>query len=294
MHKSVMLSECLEGLDIKANGLYIDATYGRGGHSQAILNRLGDSGRLICVDQDIEAIRHAQAHIAKDQRVRVVHQSFSHIKTYLSSNDLLGKVDGILMDVGVSSPQLDQQERGFSFRQDGPLDMRMNQSAQVSAYEYLMQVDEHTLADVIYELGEERHSRRVAKTIIQARQANQLENSTLCLANLVIEAGVKKDGIKHPATRTFQAIRMVVNQELDELEKLLEDSVEILKVGGKMVTISFHGLEHRVIKSFIRRYKLKDGQHLFKLLNKLKPSASEVRENRRARSAYVRVMEKLR
>jgi 16S rRNA (cytosine1402-N4)-methyltransferase len=294
MHKSVMLAECIEGLDIKKDGLYIDVTYGRGGHSQAILKQLGESGRLICIDQDVDAIKHAKESLAHDKRVTIVHQSFSNLKPYLSQQGLLGDVDGILMDIGVSSPQLDQGERGFSFRQDGPLDMRMDQTAKVTAYQYLMQVSEHTLVDVLFDLGEERHARRVAKAIIQARRENKLTDSTLCLANLVISAGVKKDGIKHPATRTFQAVRMVVNQELGELESLLEGSVASLKVGGRLVAISFHGLEHRLIKAFIRRYKIKDGEYLFKLLSKEKPSPEEVRENVRSRSAYVRVMEKMR
>ncbi len=289
-----MLAECIDGLSIKKDGLYVDVTYGRGGHSRAILQQLGESGRLICIDQDLAAVNHAKENLSHDQRVTIVHKSFSSLQPYLSEQGLLGHVDGILMDIGVSSPQLDQGERGFSFRQDGPLDMRMNQTAAVTAYQYLMQVDEYSLTDVLFDLGEERHARKVAKAIVQARKENKLMDSTLCLANLVISAGVKKDGIKHPATRTFQAIRMVVNQEIAELESLLEGSVASLKDGGRLVAISFHGLEHRVIKAFIRRYKIKDGEHLFKLLSKEKPSIEEVRENKRARSAYVRVMEKIR
>lgn len=289
-----MLSECIEGLSIKPDGFYIDATYGRGGHSQAILALLNVKGKLLCVDQDHTAIDHAKKQLGNDPRVEILHAPFSQVESYLTEKNLLNQVDGLLMDVGVSSPQLDEAHRGFSFRHDGPLDMRMDQSKGQSAYEYLMQVNERVLADVLYELGEERHSRRVAKTIIQARQDQQLTNSTRALADLVIAAGVKKDGIKHPATRTFQAIRMVVNAELEELNQLLAAVPTLLSPQGRLVTISFHGLEHRAIKDFIRDYKRKDGEHLMKLLEKLKPSAQEVRENKRSRSAYVRIMEKIR
>ncbi|UTC24246.1 16S rRNA (cytosine(1402)-N(4))-methyltransferase RsmH [Candidatus Comchoanobacter bicostacola] len=294
MHIPVMLKNCIDGLAINPAGIYIDATYGRGGHSQAILDSLGPKGSLICFDQDVEAVAHAKTRFLSDERVMVIHASFMKMHSTLSGLGLLGKVDGVLMDIGVSSPQLDEANRGFSFMRDGALDMRMNQTQVLTAYEYLMSVSQTELADTIYTLGDERSSRRIARAIIDARKNKQLLNSTLCLANIIEQELGKRVGKKHPATKTFQAIRMVVNNELGVLTEALAQIPEILSVGGRLVVISFHGLEHIAVKDFIKKYRKKDAQYGFKLLSKEQPSQLEVKSNIRSRSAYTRIMEKCR
>ena len=289
-HKPVFADESVQALCIESAGVYVDATFGRGGHSQLILNQLDGQGKLIAFDQDLAAIDHANQQI-HDERFKIIHDNFANMGQYISPNS----VSGILMDIGVSSPQLDDATRGFSFMRDGPLDMRMNQSTGQSAYEYLMQVNEKDLQYILSVYGEERHARRVASAIITARKEQRLKNSTQSLVDIIIAAGVKRDKHKHPATRTFQAIRMVVNHEVQVLEEGLKAALHSLVIGGKLVVISFHGLEHRVVKAFIRHYRQKDGDLVLKALGKAQGvSFLEKRDNPRSRSAYLRVMERIR
>ncbi|MEC7030644.1 MAG: 16S rRNA (cytosine(1402)-N(4))-methyltransferase RsmH [Pseudomonadota bacterium] len=288
-HKSVFLNESIQALDIQDSGTYVDATFGRGGHSQLILEQLGPGGKLIAFDQDLDAIAYANQHI-DDQRFQIIHDNFSNLSAHLPPET----VHGVLMDIGVSSPQLDDATRGFSFMRDGPLDMRMDQSQQQSAFEYLMQVNEKDLQYALSVYGEERHARRIAQAIISARKNQQLKNSTQSLVDIILATGLKRDKHKHPATRSFQAIRMVVNQEAQVLELGLEAALRSLVIGGKIVVISFHGLEHRVVKAFIRKYRQKDGAIVLKALGKAQGvSYQEKRDNPRSRSAYLRVMERI-
>ena len=288
-HKPVFANECIQALDIQASGRYVDATFGRGGHSQIILEQLGSEGTLIAFDQDLAAIAYASSHIT-DARFSIIHDNFANMAQHLQPSS----IQGILMDIGVSSPQLDDASRGFSFMRDGPLDMRMNQTKGQSAYEYLMRVNEKDLQYALSVYGEERHARRVAKAIITARKNQQLKDSTQSLVDIVIAAGLKRDKHKHPATRTFQAIRMVVNQEAQVLEEGLKAALLSLVIGGKLVVISFHGLEHRVVKAFIRHYRQKDGEVVLKALGKAQGvSFREKQETPRSRSAYLRVMERV-
>lgn len=289
-HIPVLANESILALNIDPQGVYVDATFGRGGHSQLILDKL-NQGRLIGFDQDPEAIRYGKANF-KTKKLTLVHSNFSKMKDYLASEDLVGKVDGILMDIGVSSPQLDEKERGFSFMQEGPLDMRMNPSKGIKAYDYLMKVSESELEQVLRDYGEERFARRIAKSIIQARSDHRLKDSTLSLVEIIKSSGFPFERNKHPATRTFQAIRIVVNQEIEMLEEGLEVALECLKIGGRLAVISFHGLEHRVVKQFIRTHKGKEGR--LKFIEKIGVGFFERRRNVRARSAYLRVMEKMR
>ncbi len=303
-HFSVLLNESLDGLNIKPNGIYIDGTFGRGGHSQALLKRLGEDGRLIAIDQDPEAIEYANTHIS-DQRFEIQHGSFEDVKTYCEQRGLLGKIDGMLLDLGVSSPQLDDAERGFSFMREGPLDMRMNPEAGLSAKEWLKKVDEKTLKLVLQNYGEERFSGRLAREIKEASDRNEL-HTTFDLANLVKRVSPKTEKNKHPATRTFQAIRIAVNRELDVLKNVLEAAVEVLAPGGRLSVISFHSLEDRIVKVFIRdQSKIKDLfpdspiqleviEPVIKKIGKpIFPSKEECQQNSRSRSAVLRIAEKL-
>lgn len=303
-HYSVLLKESLDGLNIKPDGIYIDGTFGRGGHSQAILDRLGPEGRLLAIDQDPEAIKYAQAHI-KDARFEIQYGSFEAIQEYCEARGLVGKIDGVLLDLGVSSPQLDDAERGFSFMREGPLDMRMNPETGLSAKEWLEQVDEKTLKLVLQNYGEERFSGRIARVIKEEAEKGVL-NTTLDLAELVKKASPKVDKNKHPATRTFQAIRIAVNRELDVLKNVLEASMEVLATGGRLSVISFHSLEDRIVKVFIRdQSKIKDlfpdspvlievVEPVLKKVGKpIFPSKEECQQNSRSRSAVLRVAEKI-
>lgn len=287
-HIPVLATESIDALAINPDGTYIDATFGRGGHTRLILEQL-DKGTLLAFDQDIDAIAYGKEHCQYENLI-LIHDTFSNMEEHISTRGLMGKVDGILMDVGVSSPQLDESDRGFSFMRDGPLDMRMNQSAGITAYDYLLSIHEHELTRVIRDYGEERYAGRIAKAIIQARSDHQLKNSTLCLANIIKGAGFKFEKQKHPATRTFQAIRTVINQEIEELEKGLEAGLQCLRIGGRLAVIGFQGLEHRVVKAFIRQHKGKEGS--INLLDKVSVGYWERKQNRRARSAYLRIMER--
>lgn len=303
-HYPVMLRESIDGLAIHASGRYVDGTFGRGGHSKAILASLGREGRLLSIDQDPEAVRFAQETI-QDDRFHICHGSFEFLETYCDERGWLGNVDGILLDLGVSSPQLDEAERGFSFMRSGPLDMRMNPESGLSALEWLQTVDEKTLSQVLRQYGEEKFSGRIARHIKEALAAGKLK-TTLDLADLVSKASPKKDKHKHPATRTFQAIRIAVNRELDVLKTVLEAAVSVLKPGGRLSVISFHSLEDRIVKQFIRdQSRLRDlfpdspvqleviEPVLKKVGKPIFPSAEECAENPRSRSAVLRVAERI-
>lgn len=305
LHQSVMLAECISGLNIKPDGIYLDGTFGRGGHSQAILECLNEKGRLIAVDKDLEAISFAKEQFANEPRFEIYHRSFAEVKELLSSLGLFGKLDGILLDLGVSSPQLDNADRGFSFLKSGPLDMRMDKSSPLSAEKWIASVKEKDLADVIYQFGEERYSRRIARAIVTAREKTPI-TKTDELAAIVKEAHPKWERHKHPATRVFQAIRIFINKELDDLNVFLQDMINCIQIGGRLVFLSFHSLEDRLVKRALRRLATGDnalaklpipdiesGRRL-KLVGKAtKAKQNELNKNVRARSAVLRIGEKI-
>lgn len=303
-HETVLLQEAVAALAVDA-GVYVDGTFGRGGHSRLILTRLAKDGRLVVVDKDPQAIEQAQQLAAEDGRVVVCHASFADLKNQLNELGLVGQVKGLLLDLGVSSPQLDDAERGFSFRADGPLDMRMDPTQGESAAEWLAHVGETELADVLYRYGDERYSRRISRAILRARQAQPLTR-TLQLAEVIAEAHPAWERHKHPATRSFQAIRIQVNNELADLEALLADALEILAPGGRLAVISFHSLEDRQVKHFMRDAEQgpeiprglpipeSDIKRSMKRIGKaIRPTAAETAVNQRSRSATLRVAEKL-
>ncbi|WP_420797625.1 16S rRNA (cytosine(1402)-N(4))-methyltransferase RsmH [Candidatus Sororendozoicomonas aggregata] len=299
-HKTVLLTEAVDALITDRSGVYIDGTFGRGGHSREILARLSDGGRLYGMDKDPAAIGVGKKLARSDDRFSVHHGSFTEL------NNLPGAdhVDGILLDLGVSSPQLDCPERGFSFLNDGPLDMRMNPSKGESAAQWLARADEQAISKVIWEYGEERFSRRIARAIVQARGKAPIL-TTAQLAGIISAACPRKEKNKHPATRAFQAIRIHINRELDDLIDCLDLALGLLKPGGRLVVISFHSLEDRIAKRFIRKHEKGDplpswlpvrDDQLNKQLKSLgkatKASKEEVNANPRARSAVMRVAQK--
>lgn len=303
-HKAVMLEEAIHALHIQPAGIYVDGTFGRGGHSQAILKELGSAGRLIAFDKDPAAIAHANEEI-NDSKFSILHHSFAELQTVVTELELNGKIQGILLDLGVSSPQLDDAERGFSFMREGPLDMRMNSQAGMSAAEWLAKVDETELANVIYKYGEERFSRKIAHAIVAARLQAPI-TTTKQLATIIAAAYPHREIGKHPATRTFQAIRIYINRELEDLEQGLAQALAVLAPGGRLVVISFHSLEDRIVKQFMQQHAkpeqlprnlpIKASQQkqppLVLIGKAIKPSAAEVETNVRARSAMLRVAEK--
>ena len=306
-HLPVMVVEALQQLAIKKTGIYIDCTFGRGGHSQGILNLLDQNGQLLAFDRDFDAINsdYAQAMLS-DDRFKLKHSCFSELENIVENAGLTGKIDGILLDLGVSSPQLDNPERGFSFLRDGPLDMRMDGKAGVSAEQWLACVDEKDLVKVLFEYGEERFARRIARSIVEKRVESPI-TTTKQLAELIEDAVPVREKHKHPATRTFQAIRIEINSELDELKVVLQQSARVLKPGGRLVVISFHSLEDRIVKRFIRdesgakynpgKLPIKEADIAKGILKKvgkpLKADAQEIRQNPRARSAVMRVAERI-
>jgi 16S rRNA (cytosine1402-N4)-methyltransferase len=305
-HKPVMLAEALEQLAIKEDGVYLDCTFGRGGHSQEILSFLGASGRLLAIDRDVAAIDSDIAReLLKDKRFTLKHGCFSALGSVAVDAGLVGQIDGILLDLGVSSPQLDDPQRGFSFMQDGPLDMRMDGTADMTAAKWLAHVDEKELVGVLFEYGEERFAKRIARAIVEVRAEKPL-TTTRELVKLIEEAIPMREKHKHPATRSFQAIRIEVNQELDELKTALQQSVQVLKQGGRLVVISFHSLEDRIVKQFIRaesgakydpgKLPVREADIIKGILAKrgkpLKATESEIAQNPRARSAIMRVAER--
>ncbi|MEW5904613.1 MAG: 16S rRNA (cytosine(1402)-N(4))-methyltransferase RsmH [Pseudomonadota bacterium] len=301
-HATVLLDEAVDALQVKPEGIYVDGTFGRGGHSRLILSRLGAAGRLIAFDKDPAAIASGAA--LQDVRFTLVHEGFGQLAQVLGGLGV-DKVDGVLLDLGVSSPQLDDESRGFSFRFDAPLDMRMDTSAGQTAAEWLTTVDEKELAEVIRDYGEERFAGKIARTIVAARQERPL-TTTRQLADLVAQCVRTREPGKNPATRTFQAIRIHLNRELEELESVLPQCVEHLKPGGRMAIISFHSLEDRIVKHFMRDMAQGDKlpkfvpvraadvpQGKLKLVGKaIQASAAELAANPRARSAVLRVAER--
>jgi 16S rRNA (cytosine1402-N4)-methyltransferase len=247
----VLLDPVIAGLNLHEDGLYIDGTFGRGGHSLAILNRLGDTGRLLAIDRDPQAIDAAADALKNDPRFELIKGEFSELKEHAIKRNLLGKVDGLLLDLGVSSPQLDEAERGFSFQSDGPLDMRMDPTTGSSAADWLANVKERELRKVLFEFGEERFAPRIAKAIVAARALAPIRR-TVDLAKIVSEAIPSRGQRRHPATKTFQAIRIRINDELQQLEQALRVSTDLLRPGGRLCVISFHSLEDRRVKRFMR------------------------------------------
>jgi len=304
-HVSVLLAETIEGLAIKPNGIYIDGTFGRGGHTEAILKHLNADGKILAIDKDPHAIAAGKKKFAEDPRILFYQGSFAEMAT--AAQTLFNKpVDGVLLDLGVSSPQLDDATRGFSFKADGPLDMRMNFNAGMSAAEWLNQAKQEDIAKVLWEYGEEKFSRRIAQAIVEAR-VNEPFTRTQQLANLIAKTIPKFDQHKHPATRSFQAIRIYINQELQDLETGLKAAIETLAMGGRLVVISFHSLEDRIVKQFmntlakgnevLRKLPLSEEQLgiRLRLIGKaIKPSEKELAHNVRARSAILRIGEKIR
>ncbi len=304
-HVPVLLEEAVEALSIRPDGCYVDGTFGRGGHSRAILDRLGPEGRLYGVDQDPSAVETGRALAEEDERFTMQHASFSDLNTLAQAWGVLGRVDGILLDLGVSSPQLDEAERGFSFMHDGPLDMRMNTAAGWTVAQWLNEADEREIARVLWQYGEERQSRRIARAIVQQRAQKPIQ-TTGELAGLIESVMPKARGKtgKHPATRSFQALRIHINDELGALTRGLEASVEVLASGGRLAVISFHSLEDRMVKRFLRDRsrprQVRKGlppltDHIcFAPTGKaIRPGAQEIAANPRARSAVLRVGERL-
>lgn len=307
-HQPVLLHEAIQALNVRPDGSYLDGTFGRGGHASEILKLLDPTGYLIALDRDPEAIMFAKTRFADYPQFCCEQRNFSELLTVVSEHQLLGKLQGVLLDVGVSSPQLDAPERGFSFRHNGPLDMRMESSTGISASAWLAQVSEAELAEVIKTLGEERYHRRIAKAIIAARSSAAI-TQTGQLADIIKAALPRYESDQHPATRTFQAIRIYINDELNALQSALDQSVQVLAAGGRLVIISFHSLEDRLVKRFMRRQA--KGRELppdlpvtaaqqaavqgatLKIIARVRPNDDEILNNPRARSATMRVAERL-
>jgi 16S rRNA (cytosine1402-N4)-methyltransferase len=305
-HAPVLHDEAIAALEIKPDGRYVDGTYGRGGHARSILAALGEQGRLIVMDRDPEAITDAHRAFDADHRVTIIHDDYANMQTRMAELELLEQIDGILLDLGVSSPQLDDASRGFSFQQNGPLDMRMNPGQGESAADWLAQADEAEIARVLWQYGEERQSRRIAKKIVEVRQSRAIDD-TASLAGLISEVLPRPKNHRHPATRSFQAIRIHINQELGQIERLLETVFEMLKIGGRLLVISFHSLEDRLVKRFFKTHstrrkiprglplrdsEIESGIRLKVTVKAIKAGASELASNPRARSAVLRVAER--
>lgn len=301
-HKPVLFDEALHALRIKPSGIYIDGTFGRGGHSQAILAQLDQAGKLYAFDRDPDAIDHAKG-IAQDSRFQIAHRPFSEMAEQASSWGITKQVNGILLDIGVSSPQLDDATRGFSFKADGPLDMRMDPTRGQSAADWLMRAKEEEIAKVIKEYGEEKFFRRISKAIVNARAETPLTH-TRQLAEIVAKAHPAWEKGKDPATRTFQAIRIFINGELEELKVALNQALDVLAPNGRLAVISFHSLEDRIVKQFIQKHARGDDfppdlpvsvdalkPRLKKLGKMITASDAEITENPRARSARLRIAE---
>lgn len=305
VHRTVLLHEAVDGLNIKPDGIYVDATFGRGGHSALILSQLGLQGKLVVCDQDETAIQIAREKFGKDLRVKIIHDNFGQLEAHLRTLEVWGRVDGMLFDLGVSSPQLDEAERGFSFLKDGPLDMRMDQTRGISVAEKLETIDVKELIAILRDYGEERFATKIAHAILSERP-----QTTKQLADLVSAAIPKKfhEAHKHPATRTFQALRIWVNAELTSLEHALAFFPGVLALGGRAVFISFHSLEDRLVKERMRfltsppvyprglpiQDAFSDSPPMQICIKMRKPLDKEIQENPRARSAVLRVMERVR
>lgn len=305
-HAPVLHGEVIAGLEIKPKGRYVDGTYGRGGHARSILAELDQDGRLIVMDRDPQAIADARATLGCDARVTIIHDDYANLKARIGELELLEQIDGILLDIGVSSPQLDDASRGFSFQHNGPLDMRMNPQQGESAAGWLQRADEAEIARVLWEYGEERHSRRIARKLVEVRATRAIED-TATLASIISSLMPRPKNNKHPATRSFQAIRIHINQELAQIEQVLETVLDILKIGGRLLVISFHSLEDRIVKRFIKAHStapkiprglpLRDSEinaviRLRAIGKAIKASTEEIAINPRARSAVLRIAER--
>jgi 16S rRNA (cytosine1402-N4)-methyltransferase len=313
-HTTVLLQEAVDALAIKSDGFYIDATFGRGGHSNLMIEKLTENGCILLIDKDPQAIAYANQEYAHDERVFIWQGSFKDFPIALEQLDIKRRPDGLLLDLGVSSPQLDDASRGFSFQRDGALDMRMNPDADESAAQWLNAAEEKEIADVLWQFGEERFSRRIARAVLRERVLSPIE-TTLHLARIVASAVPKskqKNG-KNPATRSFQAIRIFINRELEDLEVCLQCSMEVLAPQGRLVAISFHSLEDRMVKRFLRfnstgpklprglpvmdsqiKKLLPEEAILCKVIGKpIKASPQELEVNTRSRSAIMRIGEKI-
>ena len=302
-HVPVLLAEAIEGLRIEENGVYLDGTFGRGGHSAAILSQLGVDGQLHAIDRDRAAVDVAQQRFAEDARFSIHHGEFSQLDQYCEQRGLAGRLNGVLLDIGVSSPQIDDPERGFSFQFDGPLDMRMDQTRGETAAQWLVSAEASEIARVLKEFGEERNAKRIASAIKRTLQERSIETTQDLVA--VIESATRvRDRHKHPATRSFQALRIQVNDEMGALRRALDAAVRMLAPGGRLAVISFHSLEDRMVKRFIRdestprevaRGLPQKTDHIrLKSVGKaIKAGESELKKNPRARSAVLRVAERL-
>ncbi|MFT5755896.1 MAG: 16S rRNA (cytosine1402-N4)-methyltransferase [Alteromonadaceae bacterium] len=305
-HISVLLEEAISGLDIKPDGIYIDCTFGRGGHSGVILSKLSAQGRLIAIDRDPSAILAAEI-FADDNRFLIEHHGFAELENIVEKHQLTQKIDGILLDLGVSSPQLDDADRGFSFMKDGPLDMRMDTTRGQTAAEWIAVADVEDITWVLRTFGEEKHAWRIANAIVDAREETPFTR-TAQLAKLIQTTAPQREIKKHPATRSFQAIRIYINSELEQIEKVLASSLSVLAEGGRLVVISFHSLEDRLVKQFMKKHsqgkqvprglpiseaELQKGKKLALVGRRLKPSETEVAENVRSRSSVLRIAQRL-
>jgi 16S rRNA (cytosine1402-N4)-methyltransferase len=305
-HAPVMHDEIMHHLNIQPDGIYVDGTYGRGGHAKSILSRLGKNGRLIVMDKDPEAIKAARESLGDDARVTIFHDDYANMSQTLAAVELKQQVDGVLLDLGVSSPQLDDAIRGFSFQKNGPLDMRMNPMQGESAAHWLRHAEEKEISAVLWELGEERFARRIARKIVETRKTQTIDD-TATLSGLISACVPSLKNKKHPATRSFQAIRIHINQELVQIGRLLDSIFDILKIGGRLLVISFHSLEDRLVKRFFRQHstplkiprglpvrddELRSTIRLSVVGKAIKAGAQEVKINPRARSAVLRVAER--
>lgn len=305
-HVPVLLGPVLRGLRINKDGVYVDATFGRGGHSSAILGQLGEAGRLIAIDRDPEAIHQAPKTLIEDRRFELIRGTCAQLEKFISERQLNRKVDGLLLDLGVSSPQLDDADRGFSFLRDGPLDMRMDPDDGRSAAEFLAQVDEMELRNILRKYGEESHATRIARAVVSTRENTPIIR-TSDLANIVLAVvpGKARAQKKHPATKTFQAIRIFLNDELGQLQAVLEQSLRVLKKGGRLCVISFHSLEDRIVKRFMRDHSREPEQYrgmpnvpteflpALQLVGKpIIATDEEIAANVRSRSARLRIAER--
>lgn len=304
-HTSVLLHEAVEALVTDPDGFYVDGTFGRGGHTAELLDQLSDMGSVLAIDKDPQAIAVGKTRFAKDARLHLFHGSFAELQVAAADMNKAGDISGVLLDLGVSSPQLDEPERGFSFMRDGPLDMRMDTSKGLSAAEWIAAAEEQEIARVIKEYGEERFARRMASAVVKERNKTPI-TGTVQLAEILAAAHPAWERGKHPATKAFQAIRIFINRELEDLEDLLAQIVDSLKVGGRLVIISFHSLEDRRVKRFIRDQErgiklpknlpvrdIERGVRLVKVGKAIKPADIEVDGNIRARSAVMRVAQKV-
>ncbi len=305
-HAPVLHDQVIAGLVIRPDGHYVDGTYGRGGHASSILDSLGDNGRLIVMDRDPQAIAHARENMGQDRRVTIIHDDYANMRQRIAALDLLEQIDGVLLDLGVSSPQLDAAERGFSFQQEGPLDMRMDTSRGETAAAWLARAEENEIAQVLRDFGEERHARRIARRIVESRARQPIED-TATLAALISACVPRPKNNRHPATRSFQAIRIYINQELTQLQRFLESVFDIVRVGGRLLLISFHSLEDRLVKRFFKQHSsrpkiprglpLRDSEldsviRLRLVGRAIRADTAELALNPRARSAVLRIAER--